>query len=256
MRAILIEDEMAAAEHLKQMLNAIEPEMDVITRLDSVEQAVKWFETNEHPDIVFSDIRLADGLCFDLFKQINIEAPLIFTTAYDQYLVKAFDYYSVDYLLKPIQEDKLRNALEKSKKFFLKKEGNSSDVLSQVQKLAATLNPEKKYCRKFLVKFRDELIPVGIEDIAFYFVQDRNVFMQCFDNRQYLMTQTLSELEEMVDPQRFYRANRKFIVSMSSIEKIKPTLAQKIVLELKPNSPEKVVVSRSKVKEFTTWLSS
>ncbi|MCL3779618.1 response regulator transcription factor [Prolixibacteraceae bacterium JC049] len=254
MRIIIIEDEVEAAGYLCDLIETIDQDLVVVAVIESVEIAHEWLTIHDKPDLIFMDIKLADGLCFELFEQIELDVPVIFTTAYDDYTIKAFEYCAVDYLLKPIKKEKLEDAIEKYKKYFQQKEV-MPDVVMQMRKLVDGFQSSNKYPQRILVNFRDEILPVSVDNIAFFFVENRNVFMHCFDNTQYLMTQTLAELEDILDPKCFYRANRKFIVSMDAVKKIKPTLTQKIIIDLQPEFSEKVVVSRLKVRDFTSWLS-
>ena len=250
MRAIIVEDETLAAQNLKGILNEIES-IDIIATLESVDETVAWFTLNNSPDILFLDIHLADGSAFEIFDRVKIECPVIFTTAYDEYALKAFKVNSIDYLLKPIDINSVRNALEKYRRLTFSKGSRDSDI----QNLLSYFKKNVLYRTNFLVPVKgDKLIPLNTDDIAYFFIDYGAVKSISYENKTYNMDSTLDELEDMLNPEIFFRANRQFIISRKAIKDIDLWFNNRLSVNLKVSVSEKILVSKARVPEFRNWF--
>lgn len=250
MRAIIVEDETLAAQNLKGILNEIGT-LDIIATLESVNETVAWFTLHNSPDILFLDIHLADGLAFNIFDRVTIDCPVIFTTAYDEYALKAFKVNSIDYLLKPIDINTVRKALEKYEK--LTSPGRNRDI--DLQNLLTYFKKNTTYRNNFLVSVRgDKLIPLNTDDIAYFFIDYGTVKSISFGNKTYNMDYTLDELENMLNPEIFFRANRQFIISRKAIKDIDLWFNNRLSVNLKSTVPEKILISKARVPEFRSWF--
>jgi two-component system, LytTR family, response regulator LytT len=253
MKILIIEDEQRAALDLQATIKEVMPEAVMLGILDSVESAITWFNTNPTPDLAFFDIQLADGLSFDIFEEVKVECPVVFCTAFDEYALQAFQVNGVDYILKPFDKEAVRRALDKVKaldNFFQKRDG------SLEKKLANLLESVRPAAAKttFLVSLRDKLLPISISDIAYFYIENELTFIHTFDNRRFMLNQTLDELEKILDPQRFFRANRQFLVNAKAVEEVSPYFARKLLLKLKTQTKEPIIVSKAKASEFLQWL--
>ncbi len=248
MKILLIEDENPAAKRLISLIKEIEPRAEILDVLDSVESAVKWFKLHQEPDLVFMDIHLADGNSFLIFEQTEVKCPVIFATAYDEYAIRAFKVNSIDYLLKPIEKSDLLNAFEKFKN--LSKADFSLDVKSL---LASLKNDKKEFKQRFLVRVSDRLVPVHVNEVCYFFAEDKMVFIQT-ETHKYAIDFTLDQLEELIDPKLFFRLNRKFLGQLKSVSKIFNHLNGKLKIILKPDYPEEIYVSRERAGDFKDWL--
>jgi two-component system, LytTR family, response regulator len=251
MKILIIEDEALAAKDLKRLLKELEPDIHILEVLKSVADSIKWFQQHEKPDLIISDIQLSDGISFEIFEKVNTNTPIIFTTAYDAYAIKAFKVNGIDYLLKPIDEEQLRVSL---KKFRLLKE--SSVYNEQVKQLLNSyLNKteEKKYRERFLAELRNSIIPIATENIA-TFCKDELIYIHTFDQQKLICdARTLDEVEHLVDPKSFYRANRQYIININSVDKIKSTY-KGLTVVLKSPVNQEVDISREKAADFKRWL--
>jgi two-component system, LytTR family, response regulator LytT len=258
-KVIIIEDELPAARQLTKLLTALDPSVTVIEVIDSVEASVRWFNTFPAPDAVFMDIQIADGLSFDIFNHVTIESPVVFTTAFDQYAVKAFKVNAVDYLLKPIESEELETVLDK-----LKRARQSADlpvVYNDFHRIVLNdlmQNFKKEtYKERFLIKAGQSLSFVNTDDIA-YFFSDSGLTQFCvFQSKKHSVEHTLDELESLLNPKHFFRINRKIIVNAQSIQKISPHFNGRLKLELMPNlstTEGGIFVARERVNDFKTWL--
>jgi len=250
MRVIIIEDETPAANRLAKLLHALSDEIEVVGQLDSVESAVGYFQSARDIDLIFMDIQLADGLSFDIFSQANIKSPVIFTTAFDQYTLKAFKVNSIDYLLKPIDETELGVAVEKYRKLYLKKENDFSEKLL---KLVQDMNAAK-YKERLLVKRGQQLGYIKTEATAFCYADGKLCFAVDFNNNKHLLEHNLSQLEEQLQPNKFYRINRHLLVNIEAIKKVHTWLGGRLKLEISPATSAETVVSRERVNGFKEWL--
>lgn len=251
-KVLVIEDEKPAADWLGQLIRKVNPDIHILAVIDSVAGAVEWFARNPAPDLAFMDIQLADGISFGIFEQIKVPCPVIFTTAYEEYAVRAFKVNSVDYLLKPIAPDELEAAL---KKFSAR---NSASFESP-QVTLEILNKVKEMLRKqtktrFVIKVGEHLRSVPVEEILFFYSLDKGTYLCTADHKTYLVDYTLDRISEIVDEQRFFRINRKYILSSQSIADIVVYSNSRLKIKLKKADEEPIIVSRDKVPAFKEWL--
>jgi two-component system LytT family response regulator len=250
MRAIIVEDETLAAQNLKSILNEIGT-LEIIATLESVNETVAWFTLHDLPDILFLDIHLADGSAFDIFDRVKVDCPVIFTTAYDEYALKAFKVNSIDYLLKPIDINSVRKALEKYEKLTARSGNRDTDL----QNLLTYFKRNIVYKNNFLVPVKgDKLIPLNTDDIAYIFIDYGIVKAISYDDKTYNMDNNLDELEGMINPDMFFRANRQFIISRKAIKDIDLWFNSRLSVNLKVTVPEKILVSKARVPEFKSWF--
>lgn len=253
MKALIIEDELAASENLTYLLHAIEPNIEVVAVLDSVKSSVDFFSKPHDAELVFMDIHLADGISFEIFEQASINIPVVFTTAYNQYALKAFKFNSIDYLLKPIDKDELADALQQ---FNVQNKGRGFDD-RQVKGLLELIHSKRKnYKTTFLVSHRDELIPLKIENIAYFKIDTGVVKAVTTDNKVFSINDKLEDIEEELDSQLFHRVNRQFIINKDSVVNLKTYFNGKLIVEVKPGSEQRIVVSKAKAAEVKDWLGS
>ncbi len=250
MKVIIIEDETPAAKQLTKLLQALSDDLEIVKQLDSVSLAVQYFQSAPAADLIFMDIQLADGLSFDIFSQVQIKAPVIFTTAFDQYTLKAFKVNSIDYLLKPIEESELRSAVEKYRELYHKKSNDFSDKL---MKLVEDLNTSK-FKERLLVKRGQQLSYIKTEATAFCYADGKLCFAVDFNNNKHLLESNLSQLEEQLQPNKFYRINRHLLVNIEAIKKVHTWLGGRLKLEIVPATNAETVVSRERVNGFKDWL--
>lgn len=251
MNVLIFEDEKLASERLVELLTELRPSMQVVGSIKSVEAAVLWLENNDQPDLIISDIQLLDGTSFEIFSQVQVGCPVIFTTAYDQYAIKAFEVNSVDYVLKPIGQDKLEAALEK----FEAKAGSGNAAgfdIEQIRTLLTSSSPE--YKSRFLVKVGQRIRAIPIEKVAYFYSRDKLTYIVTFENQKYPIDQTLEELEGLINPREFFRVNRKFVVHFNSVTDIHPYFKGRVKLGLSPQIDEEIVVSSEKTPVFKRWL--
>lgn len=246
MKVLIIEDELPAARQLERLLKAERPDFELIEPLDSVDSAVRWLAQNPQPDLVFMDIQIADGLSFDIFRKIEVRAPVIFTTAFDQYAVEAFRVNAIDYLLKPVDPDELRRALKKI-------ETQSALAPIDVEAITSLLK-KPNYRERFLVKTGHHLTFLAIDEIAFFRSSDGLTQAQLFSGKRHFVDLTLEELERQLDPIAFFRISRQMMVAPRALSKIHPHLNGRLKLELQPAASEDVFVARERVADFKTWL--
>jgi two-component system, LytTR family, response regulator LytT len=252
MKILIIEDEQPAAQRLKKMLAQTAPSVSVIEILDSVEASVKWLQTFPAPDAIFMDIQIADGLSFDIFHHVEVTSPVVFTTAFDQYAIKAFKVNAVDYLLKPIDEDELSEVVEKLKKrqqATTQPIDNSAFLKSLLQDFS-----KKDYKQRFLIKTGQNLTTVETDDIAYFFSEDGVCQFSLFSNKKHIVEHSLDELESLLNPKDFFRINRKIFVHIKAIQKISPHFNSRLKLSLTPQYHDEILVARERVSEFKTWL--
>jgi two-component system response regulator LytT len=245
-RILIIEDEKLAQEHLARLLQVVLPDLHIVGRIESIAQSVAWLRSNQ-ADLIFLDIHLSDGLSFSIFQQIELRTPVIFTTAYDEYALQAFKVNSVDYLLKPIDEDDLRVAVQK----FMDLRVASPDITALLQ---AMIRPTPTWQERFLVRRGERLFSVRTEQIAYFEGEDRYVYLTKTDGSRYIVDYRLSDLEQLLDPQVFFRLNRSFIVHFSAIEGMVNLSNSKIKVELSPVATRPIVVSSETCATFKQWL--
>lgn len=257
MKILIVEDEELAVKKLQKTLASVDAAASVIAVTDSIKATVDWLQTNPQPDLILMDIELADGQSFEVFNLTEVKSPVIFTTSYDEYALKAFKVNSVDYLLKPIQKEELQAALQKYRHLHstAKVTDSKADVNleSLVRELQQKLQP-KEFRKRFLVKHAQKLVSVEIDEIAYFYSDGRLNFFKTSDNKKYVVDYTMDELEEMLDPEKYFRISRSFYVSVSSIDKIDDYFGNRLILQLKPAVDKEALVSREKVTEFKKWM--
>lgn len=250
MRLLVIEDEYHAAQRLQTLLGNILDDAEILDVLDSVEDAVEWFNNNEHPDLVFLDIQLADDISFSIFRQVDIDVPIIFTTAYNEYSIQAFKVNSIDYILKPVEEEDIRQAIAKYQKLNNREKGSESSL----SRLMKTLNMKSSYRGRFLTKSRDRYNFILTDEIAYFYSEDSLTFIVTHNGKSHIYDTPLSQLKDKLDPDKFYLINRKWIVNIESIKSIDAYFNSRLKLSLTPSPKEEIIVSREKVKGFKEWL--
>ena len=250
MNIIIIEDEKPAARLLQRKIEKLG--LQVNTMLHSVEEAINWFQKNQHPDLIFLDIQLSDGLSFEIFEQIDIESAVIFTTAYDEYALRAFKLNSIDYLLKPIDEDDLEKAISKFKNHYQKNAVSNLDFEAIKRML---VNPvEKEYKKRFSVKIGQQLKVISIDEIECFYSENKGTYIHTLENRDYLIDSTLEVLEAEINPKDFYRISRKFIVPLQSIKEIQVYSNSRLKIILPTYKDDEVIVARERVSDFKDWI--
>lgn len=247
MRVLIVEDETAAAENLAEMLYEIDPGIQVLGNTESVQQTVRWLQGNERPDLIFMDIHLSDGSSFAIFQQMEVEIPIIFTTAYDQYAIDAFKVNSIDYLLKPIKEQDLRQALVKFGKL------NQQDT-DQYLKLLKQLTLAQEYKSRLLIPNRDKLLPIEVKDVAFFYSTNKTTEIYLKDGKHYPCTMSLDQLLTQLNPNEFIRANKQFIVSRTAITNITIWFDSRLLVNVCVDVPERIYVSKNRAAEFKAWI--
>ncbi|PXY45795.1 LytR/AlgR family response regulator transcription factor [Flavobacterium hydrophilum] len=254
MTTLIIEDEKPAARLLQRKLEKME--IAVETMLHSVEESIDWFGNNEHPDLIFLDIQLSDGLSFEIFEKIDIKSAIIFTTAYDEYALKAFKLNSIDYLLKPIDEDELEMAVTKFKARLPKSNSENQNLQLDFEQIRRMLsNPfEKNYKKRFTVKIGQHLKVITTDEIECFFSENKGTYIHTFDNRNYLIDSTLEILEQELDMKEFFRVSRKYIVPLHAIKEIQLYTNSRLKVILPSYKEDEVIVSREKVQDFKGWL--
>lgn len=252
MNILIIEDEELAVKKLQKTLASVDSTAKVVGITDSINSSVNWLKTNPQPDLILMDIELADGQSFEIFNRTEVKSQVIFTTSYDEYALKAFKVNSVDYLLKPIQKDELEAALNKFKSLILG--ANSGiNIENLVKELQIKLQP-KEYRKRFLVKYVQKLISVDVDEIAYFYSDGRVNFFKTFDNKKFVLDYTMDELDDMLDPEKYFRCSRAFYVSINSIDKIEDYFGNRLILTLKPTVDKEALVSREKVTDFKKWM--
>ena len=253
MKAVIIEDEKIAAELLKSLICQLDENIEVVTVLQTVEDSVEWLNSNQHPDILFVDIHLADGSSFSIFEKTEVKCPIVFTTAYDEYALKAFEVNSIDYLLKPINKDDLQRALNKYKN--LKGEKHEVDYKTLISRFLTEAENVNNYKEHFLVPERDKLVPLAAKDIAYVYIDLKLIKAVTFSGKVYYLNQNLDEMMSQLNPKMFFRANRQYIVSHEAIKDVSIWFGNKISLNLTIPTEEKIIVSKARVSDFKNWYS-
>jgi len=252
MKILIVEDEELAVKKLQKTLAAIDSDSTVVGITDSIKSSVEWLKQNPAPDLILMDIELADGQSFAIFNLTEVKSPVIFTTSYDEYALKAFKVNSIDYLLKPVQKEDLEDAL---KKFHALKSQHTMgfNMDSLVKELQQKLQP-REYRKRFLVKNGQKLLSVEIKDIAYFYSDGRLNFFKTHDNKKFIIDYTMDDLEELLDPEHYFRISRSFFVSIASIDKIDDYFGNRLILNLKPSVDKEALVSREKVADFKKWM--
>lgn len=250
MNVIIIEDEKPAARRLSRMLDDLD--IEVNTMLHSVSESIEWFSNNEHPDLIFLDIQLSDGLSFEIFDTITIKSSIIFTTAYDEYALKAFKLNSIDYLLKPIDDEELETAVKKYKDQLPSSQSLKVDF-EDIKKLL--VNPmDRTYKKRFTARVGQHLKIFSVEDIECFYSENKGTYLHTKDNRNYLIDTTLESLENELNPQQFFRVSRKFYVNINAIKDIISYTNSRLQIKLNHFNEQEIIVARERVKDFKAWL--
>lgn len=248
MRILIIEDEKPAANRLYKLLQVHFPEAELIGNLDTVSHAVRWFGENPTPDLIFCDIQLADGISFEIFEKVNVSSPVVFTTAFDQYAIRAFQVNAIDYLLKPIDPKELERAVEKFR-------SRSIQPSLDLTLLKSLIQPQtKSFKSRFLVRFGEKIQSVPVEEIAFFFIEERVTFLQTHAGKKYVLDSTLEQVESQVDPSIFFRLNRKYLSHVDAIEEVLTYSNSRLKVFLRNCTDSDILVSREKVTELKNWL--
>ena len=249
MYALIVEDERLSADRLKSQIQRLAPDLELVDVLDSVETAQDWFRDNTPPDVLFLDIQLNDGTGFDLLSKVKVTFPVIFTTAYDKYAIKAFKFNGVDYLLKPVSDDELVSAIQKVQAVGAKEEGVSEPHYGRIQKIISG-----DFKKRFLVKIGDQFQSIGVVEIAFFHYEAGMCYIFTFNGKKYPVDYTMDQLEGLVNPLDFFRINRQYFASLKSIAEIHSYFNSRLLLKLTPDQSNEIIVSRDRVSDFKNWM--
>ncbi len=247
MQVLIVEDETVAYENLVNIIAEIDSSINIVGNTESIRQTVSWLHTNDSPDLILMDIHLSDGSAFEIFQQIEIETPIVFITAYDEYAIEAFKVNSIDYLLKPIKVDELERAFSKFKKW------THSEVIQYVARVS-DIHPPKKYISKILVPHKDQLIPINLKDVSCFYTTNKNTSIHLKNGQTYNYSKTLEQIIATLDPNEFIRANKQFILARDSVLNITVWYDNRLVIKLDVDVPEKIFVSKNKAAEFKAWI--
>jgi len=249
MKVLIVEDETIAYEYLSGLISKIDPEIEIVAVAESILQTVKWLQNNPAPDLIFMDIHLSDGLAFSIFELIPIETPIIFTTAYDEYAINAFKVNSIDYLLKPVEEEDLKRAIAKFRKL-------TSPERDQYLTQQSQTNFTGNYFTKLLVAYRDNLVPVSTKEIVYFYTSDHQTTICLTDGNTYQYNKTLDSIFQNLDPSHFFRANKQFIIAREYVKNITIWFDRRLLVTLTTETPERVYISKNKASEFKEWMVS
>lgn len=250
--AIIIEDEPKAVSELKDILEHLSRDITVIATLESVEESIEWLQSHASPDIIFSDIQLSDGLSFEIYKKVKIQAPIIFCTAFDDYMLNAFEANGISYLLKPISKVKLEESLKKYEELKIVFKKDQEDYIKRIDSLLGQLRPSHQSA--LLINVRDKIMPVKTDDVACLHYNNGVVSVILFNHQQYFIQEPLDDLEHKLNPALFYRVNRQYIINRHCIQEIERYFSRKLALKLTIKTPEPVVVSKVKAGPFLEWM--
>lgn len=252
MKVLIIEDELKTGREMKSLAEGLSHDIEVLDIIPSVEGSLAWFKENAPPDLILSDIQLADGLSFSIFELVDVKAPVIFCTAYDQYALRAFESNGIDYLLKPVDEGKLSQSLDKYGKLQALLSGSADSYRKNLKNMLSQI--KLKHKSTLLVHFREKIIPVKTADIAFIHYSNGIISVYMKGGQEHYMTHTLEELEAMLDPGQFFRANRQFIINRESVKSIEHYFSRRLLIWLTSETPENIVISKSRSSEFLQWI--
>ena len=257
MKILIVEDEDLAVKKIQKTLESVDPEAEVVGVTDSISSTVDWLNNNPSPDLILMDIELSDGQSFEIFNRVAVKSAVVFTTSYDEFALKAFKVNSIDYLLKPIQKEDLEVALNKYKTMKTMYAGDQQQTEMNVDVLVKELRQKlslKEYRKRFLVKHAQKLVSIDVEDIAYYFSDGRLNFFKTYDNKKFVLDYTMDELEDMLDPEKYFRISRSFYISVKSVDQIHEYFGNRLLLHLNPPVDKEAIVSREKVAEFKKWM--
>jgi two-component system LytT family response regulator len=251
MKAVIIEDEAIAAQALQALICEIDATIEIVAMLQTIDESVEYFDAHPQIDLVFMDIHLADGQAFTIFRKTTISCPVIFTTAYDEYALKAFEVNSIDYILKPVERTALKRAIDKFHNFIFQPADNKT-LLNKLMEIIK--HSETVYKTAFLISVRDKLIPLTVVDIACIYIDERAVKALTFSEQTYILDQTLDDLTQQLDPSLFYRANRQYIVARHAVKDISIWFGGKLSVNLAVATPERIIVSKARARELKEWV--
>jgi DNA-binding LytR/AlgR family response regulator len=247
---LIIEDEIKTAKELRNLIETLREDFNVVNIVGSIESTNKWLDENEEPDLIFSDIQLADGLSFEIFRNRTLNCPIIFCTAFDEYAIQAFDANGIDYLLKPIDEEKLTRSLNKFSKII-----SITDIEEYKEKLNQMLEQtNNNYKKSLLIYFKDKIIPIKTENIDFIHSESGLVTVYLNNGQRYIVNYTLDALEKRLNPQEFYKANRQFIINRRTIQDVEHYFTRRLIVRLKVNTPDNIIISKVKATDFLRWV--
>lgn len=249
MRILIVEDETAAYENLMDILLEIDPGIQIGGNTESVGQTIHWLQANQAPDLIFMDIHLSDGSAFAIFDKIELETPIVFTTAYDRYAIDAFKVNSIDYILKPVKVEDIRHALDKYGKL------TRQDVVQYLSQLTQ-LAPTPKYKDKLLVPYKDRLLPINMAEVSCFYTADKNTFVYLKDGTKYPYSKTLEQVISFLNPSDFFRANKQYIIARDSVTNITIWFDSRLLVTLDAEMPERIYISKNKASEFKSWMVS
>lgn len=253
MKVIIVEDEQHNCRLLVGMIKKLRPDWEIVETLESVKSTVSWLKENPSPHLIFMDIQLTDGVCFSIFEKVNVESLVIFTTAYDEYAIQAFKVNSIDYLLKPLKEDLLKKAIEKSEEIIkIIEKSNQTPDYSEL--LSVLKKRETTYRKRFLVSGVSSFSKLDIKDIAYFYTENRVTFAVTFAAKDHIIDLTMEKLEEQLDPESFFRANRSIIFNSEAVLKFENYFGGKLMVQLVQPFEESITISRLKATEFKNWL--
>ncbi len=247
MKVLIVEDETTAYENLVDILTEIDPKIEVIGNTESISQTIQWLSNNMAPDLILMDIHLSDGSAFTLFDTIEVEIPIIFATAYDEYAIEAFKVNSVDYLLKPIKSEELERALNKFSKWTHREIKQYLSGLTQ-------LTPAPRYKEKLLIPVKDNLLPINLRDVSFFYTANKNTRIYLKDGNTYPYSRTLEQISTSLKPENFYRANKQFIIARDSVKNITIWFDNRLLITLDIEVPERIYISKNKAADFKSWI--
>ena len=247
MKVLIVEDETAAYENLLNILTEVAPDIQVVGNTESVTQTMHWLQVNPLPDLIFMDIHLSDGSAFAIFDKMELETPIVFTTAYDMYAIEAFKVNSIDYLLKPVKVEDLKRALEKYSKL------THQDVIQYLSQLTR-LAPVHKYKDKLLIPYKDKLVPVSLDEVSFFYTSDKTTGIYLKNGTSYPYSKTLEQIVPLLNPANFIRANKQFIINRDSVTNITIWFDSRLFVTLDVEAPERIYISKNKASEFKSWM--
>jgi DNA-binding LytR/AlgR family response regulator len=250
MKIAIIEDETAAAQNLSAILRKVCPDIEVVATIDTVVDSIDFFREKPTLDLVFMDIHLADGSSFRIFDKVEITIPIIFTTAYDQYAIEAFKVNSIDYLLKPINEESIRRAIEKWQRL------TSAERTNYTSRTAQVAQAQKVEQQTFLVHYRDKIIPLQSKDVAFFHTAEERVSAYCYNGNKYQLDMTLEAVQSKISSEEFFRANRQFIIARKAVSEISVWIGSRLAANLTVETPERIIIPKARVHEFKEWMRS
>lgn len=251
MNYVIIEDEEPAAQRLQKLIREVDPSLVMVAQFVSIKSTVEWLTQNQHPDVMFMDVQLADGSSFEIFNIVKPQCPVIFTTAYDQYALQAFKVNSIDYLLKPIKKNELAEAIAKLKNLHPK---DQERPFPDFEKLLTMIKGKEEFQKRILIRYADTIKAVDIKDVAYFYTENKINFLCTFDKKSYAIDSNLDQIEAMIDPAIFFRINRQFIVNVNAIKNMLSYSKSRVKLELVPHTEIETIVSTERSPNFKTWL--